>query len=64
MTGRNRREDRVWRGKDVADTFADRLAEAIAALIAQRETDRELRHPQPETIEQLIAVAICKELPR
>jgi hypothetical protein len=46
------------------ETFADRLAEAIAELMAKSVSGATPLEPQPQTLEQLIAVAIHKELPR
>ncbi len=50
-------------GEGVADTFADRLADAITrVLVEPPQAPRLERHAQ--TLEQLIARAIDKELPR
>jgi hypothetical protein len=47
-----------------ANTFADRLAVAIAASMVNRVSGSGRRERQPETLEQLIAAAISRELPR
>jgi hypothetical protein len=64
MTGANVPRDRAFLEERSADTFADRLAEAIAELMANRVSGPARRERQPETLEQLIAAAIYQELPR
>jgi hypothetical protein len=49
---------------DSPGTFADRIAEAIGDLLAGEPSSRRDPEPHPQTLEQLIARAICKELPR
>jgi len=46
------------------DTFAGRLAEALAELMVRSVLGATRFERQPQTLEQLIAVAIHKELPR
>lgn len=46
------------------ETCADRLAEAIAELLVNNVSGSTRLERQPQTLEQLIAAAIRKELPR
>jgi hypothetical protein len=46
------------------DTFADRIAQAIAELMVNNLSDPAPLERRPRTLEQVIAAAIHKELPR
>ena len=46
------------------DTFANRLAHAIAELMLNNLSDPTRPERQPQTLEQVSAAAIRKELPR
>jgi hypothetical protein len=48
----------------LVDTFAVRLAEAIAALMVSSPSATNRFDLQPQSLEQLIAAAIHKELPQ
>jgi hypothetical protein len=52
------------RDAGACDTFADGLAQAIAQLIVNSVSGRTRFERHPQTLEQVIALAIYRELPR